>query len=201
MDLKHSNIILIEQYLETTGSTISYEIEFLYKMYKELFKDEIKSHTNRSKVHNAFNGLQYLAMDLLAIQYKLNGNSIKSIRPGFVYAITNPAWPDCIKIGSAIDVYDRLNSYQTSSPNRDYKLETYVFVDDRLSYEKQLHEKYNAEGEWIRTNVVPVEFKQMFDARRDKLSEIIKQEVVSKIVQNVEPESNNSIRSILEKYL
>ncbi len=35
---------------------------------------------------------------------------------GQVYAITNPNFPDWVKIGMAIDAEDRLNNYQTSSP-------------------------------------------------------------------------------------
>lgn len=117
-------------------------------------------------------------MDLLKIQYKRNNNSIKGIKPGFVYAITNPAWSDYIKIGCAIDVYDRLNSYQTSSPKRDYKLETYVFVDDRLNFEKMIHNKYECDGEWVKTSRVPVEFSDLFKSRRSKLSDIMTKEII-----------------------
>ena len=39
---------------------------------------------------------------------------------GYVYAITNPAWPGWVKVGMAVDSNDRLNSYQTSSPFRDF---------------------------------------------------------------------------------
>jgi len=43
------------------------------------------------------------------------------VKEGYVYVITNPAWPDWVKIGMAIDAEDRLNGYQTSSPMRDYE--------------------------------------------------------------------------------
>ena len=39
---------------------------------------------------------------------------------GYVYVITNKAWPEWVKIGRAIDANDRLRSYQTNSPLRDY---------------------------------------------------------------------------------
>ncbi|MGL4519205.1 MAG: GIY-YIG nuclease family protein [Phocaeicola sp.] len=48
-----------------------------------------------------------------------------------MYAISNPAWPGFIKIGKSVDVFDRLNNYQTSSPLRDYTLIGYAFVLDR----------------------------------------------------------------------
>ena len=69
------------------------------------------------------------------------------VKEGYVYAISNPAWPDWIKIGMAIDAEDRLNGYQTSSPMRDYELIHSVYFDDRnkaerlLEAEKTEHEK------------------------------------------------------------
>ena len=44
-----------------------------------------------------------------------------SEKRGFVYIITNPAYPGYVKIGKALDVLSRLNSYHTYSPKRDYK--------------------------------------------------------------------------------
>jgi len=66
-------------------------------------------------------------------------NNYNQIKEGYVYAITNPAWPDWIKIGKAIDAEDRLGSYQTSSPMRDYKLIHSIYFDDRSAAEKKAH--------------------------------------------------------------
>jgi hypothetical protein len=59
--------------------------------------------------------LQYdfVRRDLLKILHKRNGYSATGISAGYVYAIGNSAWKDFVKIGSAIDIDDRLNSYQT----------------------------------------------------------------------------------------
>jgi hypothetical protein len=51
----------------------------------------------------------------------------------------NAAWPEWIKIGKAVDAEDRLSSYQTSSPLRDYTLIHYAYSDDRNVAERQAH--------------------------------------------------------------
>ena len=39
---------------------------------------------------------------------------------GYVYALQNPAWPEYVKIGKAVEAERRMDSYQTYSPHRDY---------------------------------------------------------------------------------
>ena len=85
--------------------------------------------------------------------YKLD-----SIKEGFVYVITNPAWPDWVKIGMAVDAEDRLNGYQTSSPMRDFKLEYSIEVSDRRKAESKAHKlckkrDIDNKGEWFRMSV------------------------------------------------
>ena len=82
--------------------------------------------------------------------YKLD-----NIKEGYVYAITNKAWPDWVKIGMAIDAEDRLNSYQTSSPMRDFVLEHCVASNERRKAEKEAHTRVlplslDSKGEWFR---------------------------------------------------
>jgi len=60
-------------------------------------------------------------------------------KSGYVYAIRNPAWPEWVKIGKAVDAEDRLSSYQTSSPMRDYKLIHSVYFEDRNVAERKAH--------------------------------------------------------------
>jgi hypothetical protein len=73
---------------------------------------------------------------------------------GQVYAITNPNFPDWVKIGMAIDAEDRLNGYQTSSPFRDYVLQYRYDVNDRRQAESQAHTElqklYERRGEWFK---------------------------------------------------
>jgi len=58
---------------------------------------------------------------------------------GDVYAITNSAWPEWIKIGKAIDATDRLKSYQTSDPHRAYTLRHSVSHENRHTSEIRAH--------------------------------------------------------------
>ena len=78
----------------------------------------------------------------------------KGIKDGYVYAIINPAWPDWVKIGMAVDAEDRLNGYQTSSPMRDYELIHSVYFKNRSKAEKNAHklaEKIaERRGEWFK---------------------------------------------------
>ena len=60
-------------------------------------------------------------------------------KEGEVYVITNKAWDGWVKIGMAVDAEDRLNSYQTSSPHRDYILIHKEFFSDRRRAEAQAH--------------------------------------------------------------
>jgi hypothetical protein len=62
-----------------------------------------------------------------------------STKAGYVYVITNAAWPEWVKVGMAVDADDRLSSYQTSSPFRDYKLQYSVYCNDRRKLEGKAH--------------------------------------------------------------
>ena len=83
---------------------------------------------------------------------------IDSIKEGYVYVITNPAWPEWVKIGMAIDADDRCNGYQTSSPFRDYVLEHMIVTKDRRKAEAQAHFAAgklasSKNGEWFKLSV------------------------------------------------
>ena len=85
-------------------------------------------------------------------------SSINQIQEGYVYVMTNKAWPDWVKIGMAIDAEDRLNGYQTSSPHRDYVLEHYVASSDRRKSESEAHTRAlplasDSKGEWFKLSV------------------------------------------------
>ena len=85
-------------------------------------------------------------------------SKLASIEEGYVYIITNRAWPTWVKIGMAIDAEDRLNSYQTSSPYRDFVLEHSVFSFSRRESEREAHTKAetmckNSMNEWFELSV------------------------------------------------
>ena len=78
----------------------------------------------------------------------------KQIKEGYIYVITNPAWPEWVKIGMAIDAEDRLNGYQTSSPMRDYQLVHAIPTPDRARAERVAHKAAalcgERQGEWFK---------------------------------------------------
>lgn len=83
---------------------------------------------------------------------------LESIKEGYVYAITNPAWSEWVKIGMAVDADDRCNGYQTSSPFRDYKLEHTVVTNNRRKAEAEAHREASKiaeeqRGEWFKISI------------------------------------------------
>lgn len=166
MKTSHENIGLIESWLEATGYEVQMDDAFIRQVYQEVLEGRhklgaITSKKTRSRAYK----LQYdfVRRDLLKIQYKRNNFSAKGIKAGYVYAIGNPAWKEFVKVGSAIDVVDRLNSYQTSSPLRDYYLIDYFCVYDRLDAEKRIHAMYERNSEWCKVSEadIKVAFKAL----------------------------------------
>lgn len=77
----------------------------------------------------------------------------KVVKEGFVYIITNSAWPGYCKIGRAFSPESRLNSYQTGCPHRSYKLRYAAYFPNCHAAEELFHDTladYRAEGEWFR---------------------------------------------------
>ena len=108
----------------------------------------------------------------------------ESTKEGYIYAISNPAWKGWLKLGMAIDPKDRCNSYQTSSPLRDYKLIYSRFFKDRRKAESKMHmlaEKVskNTNSEW-------------FELSKESAIEII---------NSVEDENVSSISSMIKKVI
>jgi hypothetical protein len=80
------------------------------------------------------------------------------VKAGHVYIISNPAWPEWVKVGMAIDAADRCSNYQTSSPFRDYVVEYSFSSTNRREDESVAHQKLAAisqdrRGEWFKLPV------------------------------------------------
>lgn len=132
-----------------------------------------------------------------------------TIKEGYVYAISNRAWPGWLKIGMAIDAEDRLSGYQTSSPYRDFVLEHSVYTLDRRSSEAEAHKKAatlseEIAGEWFKISLE--EAKNILDnlnehgsrlptkadsnKAEDKLQELTKQGDLWSYAENREAEGS-----------
>ncbi len=71
---------------------------------------------------------------------------------GYVYVISNPAYPNEFKVGIARDVKQRLNSYQTSDPNRRYKVEHQLLTPLYKEIERHIHDTFPNRYEWVQAS-------------------------------------------------
>ena len=89
----------------------------------------------------------------------------ESSTEGQVYVITNPNFPEWVKVGMAIDAEDRLNNYQTSSPFRDYSLVASWDVTDRRLAESEAHKAlqkvHERKFEWF--NCTPEQAREVVE--------------------------------------
>ena len=97
---------------------------------------------------------------LKKVASRIGANALRSynkVKSGEVYIIVNNAWPGWVKIGMAVDAEDRLNSYQTASPMRDYVLAYSVYTEDRRKTEREAHKAAEAiaerNGEWFKMSI------------------------------------------------
>ncbi len=68
----------------------------------------------------------------------------------YVYIISNTQYKGEFKVGIALDVKARLNSYQTSDANRGYVLEYAYLTPHFRAIEAHIHERYENRHEWVR---------------------------------------------------
>lgn len=89
------------------------------------------------------------------ISAKSKANRIKM--QGYIYVVGNPAWDGYFKIGRTINMQRRLDSYQTGSPHRDYKLHYLsAILNDLLAAEKRIYNKFLFVGEWCSADLVDI---------------------------------------------
>jgi len=81
----------------------------------------------------------------------------KTTGEGHIYVITNPAWPGYCKVGRSLGVTERLRTYQTASPHRDYTLEFTRRFADVHAAERRIRAvlpAFKAKGEWHHISVI-----------------------------------------------
>ncbi len=76
-----------------------------------------------------------------------------TVKEGQIYILYSPAYPSWCKIGMAVDARDRLRSFQTGTPYRDYILVAAYDVPDRRKAETEAHnllrETHASKNEWF----------------------------------------------------
>ncbi len=71
----------------------------------------------------------------------------------FVYVISHPNYPGEFKVGIAKNCRQRLNSYQTSDPDRQYRLEYKRETPWFRETESHVHEKLENKHEWVKADL------------------------------------------------
>ena len=91
----------------------------------------------------------------------------------YVYVISNVAYPNEYKVGIARNVKQRIDSYQTSDPNRGYTLEFHVLTPHYRELEKHIHHTFENKHEWVRANVNDIQQEiQNFLKNEDNIAHI-----------------------------
>ena len=97
-------------------------------------------------------------------------------KEGYIYIISNPNFSNYYKLGITDNIKSRLQTYQTSCPSRNYKIEHYIFHSDCCRAEKQIHQKLKyfateRKNEWFRCDLSIL--KNIIDEFLDPLEGII----------------------------
>jgi len=74
----------------------------------------------------------------------------------FVYIISHPAYPGEYKVGIAKNWQSRLNSYQTSDPDRQYKCEFKLETPYFSETEKHVHAQFPNKHEWVQGDLTEI---------------------------------------------
>jgi len=67
----------------------------------------------------------------------------------FVYVISHPSYPGEYKVGIAKNWKSRLNAYQTSDPDRRYRIEFKLETPTFRETERHIHETFPNKHEWV----------------------------------------------------
>ena len=184
MKFQHKNITPVRDWLARHNMLPTTDPEIIMNIYKDnnYYGKIVNSQSFSDRVKFLKIQYDFIQISMMSLLYENNGKTAKGLRSGYVYAIYNPAWTEYVKIGAAIDVYDRLSSYQTSSPHRDYELIDYVFSSDRIELEKQIHNQFDRNGEWIKADKATM--KKFLAERKTYPDHLITQFCLDEMIHN-----------------
>ena len=86
----------------------------------------------------------------------------------YVYIISHPSYPGEYKVGIAKNWKARLNSYQTSDPNRGYKLEYKLHTPYFREVEQYIHAAFENKHEWVKAELHQI--KKAIDSYLTKIT-------------------------------
>lgn len=72
--------------------------------------------------------------------------------PGFVYVAVSPTFPEWVKIGSTLNLQDRLSTFNVHTPHADFQFAFFQYFPDRVKAEQDVHailDNRRGKGEWF----------------------------------------------------
>ena len=141
-----------------------YTEDILDSFTAKIFSDKINKGASyiegTARYKRAMADAREKAIASLTKYYHVNG--IKSIL-GFFYIITSESYPNYYKLGYAKDCEDRLGTYQTYSPKRDFRLVKYIAVANAKLAESIAIEYLGnrMEHEWFMSDDINTDFKNI----------------------------------------
>ena len=90
---------------------------------------------------------------------KRTDKNLDEVEQKYVYIISHPKYPGEYKVGIAKNCDQRVSNYQTSGPDRKYKLEYSLRTPLFRSIEKHIHTKFENKHEWVRAKLEDIIFE------------------------------------------
>lgn len=94
------------------------------------------------------------------------------MKAGYVYIITNPVHIGWVKVGITENINARLRTYQTSDPNRNYKVEYYILHPDYCKAEKKIKESMKYFAKRIKNEWYEIDLNMAKSKLDEQLSDI-----------------------------
>lgn len=115
-----------------------------FELVKDRLKEEVEGFDDSNRQYDVFGSNKPISFQ--TEPPVLSKHSVKPKK--YIYVISNPNHKG-YKVGIAKDVKKRLNGYQTSDPNRGFKLEFSVKTENYRDIESKVHNLMNANYEWV----------------------------------------------------
>lgn len=115
-----------------------------FELVKERLKEEVEGFNEDNKQFDVFGSNK--PIHFTTEPPTLSKHSSKPKK--YIYGISNPNHKG-YKVGIAKNVKQRLNGYQTSDPNRGFKLEFSEKTEFYREIESEIHKYFNANYEWV----------------------------------------------------
>lgn len=123
IDLEHKNSLAVRDWFKTKSRQLAIDDRTVFEIYKDIsyYGRITESASLSDRLDTYKKQSDFIKKNILGLMYE-ESSSARNIKQGYVYAVHNPSWNEYVKIGCTIDVYDRLNVYQSYSPLRDYEI-------------------------------------------------------------------------------